>query len=69
MSTRKEFPDIGDIIAQKARGRQERVALSFGEKLDILDKLREQVAPIVRTRRLRSGLEQSSRETPCSRIP
>lgn len=62
----KEFPDIDDIIAQKARGRQERALLSFGEKLEILDKLREQVAPIIRTRQIRRALEEArvqSRET------
>jgi len=68
VTTRQSYPDISDILAQKARGRQERAALSFGEKLEILDKLREQVAPIVRARQLRRGLEEASRETPRSRI-
>jgi len=66
MSTREEFPDISDLIAQKARGRHERALLSFGEKLEILDKLREQVAPIVRTRQIRRAVEETgvrSRET------
>jgi hypothetical protein len=52
-SEQRDYPDIGDILARKARGRRELARLSFGEKLDILEKLREQVAPIVRARRLR----------------
>jgi hypothetical protein len=53
MSRQRQFPDISDIIARKAKGRHERAQLSFGEKLDALDKLREQVEPIVRARRMR----------------
>jgi hypothetical protein len=61
MSTRHQYPDISDILAKKARGRQERAQLSFGEKLEILDKLREQVAPIVRTRQVRRALEENAK--------
>jgi hypothetical protein len=53
MTTRYQYPDISDIIAQKARGRRERALLSFAEKLDILDKLREELEPIVRARQAR----------------
>jgi len=61
MSTRYQYPDISDILAKKARGRQERAQLSFGEKLEILDKLREQVAPIVRSRQVRRALEENAK--------
>jgi hypothetical protein len=53
MSNSRECPDITEILAQKARGRRERASLSFTEKLAILDKLREDVAPIVEARRAR----------------
>jgi hypothetical protein len=46
MDTQRQYPDISDILARKARGREERAHLSFGEKLEILDKLRMQLAPI-----------------------
>jgi hypothetical protein len=59
MAARDRFPDITDIFARKAHGRQERARLSFGEKLDILDKLREQVAPIVRARQMRRDAAKS----------
>jgi hypothetical protein len=48
-----QYPDISDILARKAAGRRRRAALSFAEKLDILDALRERIAPIVHARKLR----------------
>jgi hypothetical protein len=48
------YPDIADILAVKAAGRRERAALSFAEKLDILDALRERVRPIVEARESRN---------------
>ncbi len=50
MDRPKEYPDIGDIIARKESGRRERARLSFGEKLDLLDKLRTETAPIAQAR-------------------
>jgi hypothetical protein len=47
------YPDISDILARKAEGRRQRAALSFAEKLAILDALRERIAPLVRARKLR----------------
>jgi len=58
MSGRHSYPDIGDIIARKARGRGERARLSFGEKLEILDKLRDDVASIALARRARTRIVQ-----------
>jgi hypothetical protein len=49
----KHYPDISDIVARKAAGRRDRAALSFAEKLDALDALRERVAPIARAREAR----------------
>ena len=58
MSKTQQYPDITDILAQKALGRRERASLSFAEKLIILDKLREQVAPIVQARQARGFLRE-----------
>jgi hypothetical protein len=55
MDRQRNYPDITDILKQKARGQRERASLSFAEKLKILDKLRENVAPIVRARQARAG--------------
>ena len=63
MKERSRYPDIADIIARKAKGRSERARLSFGEKLDILDKLRDDVAPIVQARRAREHVQKSRKAT------
>ena len=64
MSKVQQYPDIADILAQKARGRRARASLSFAEKLAILDKLRKEVAPIVRARQERTlTLEEARRSS------
>jgi hypothetical protein len=56
-----KYPDISDILARKAEGRRKRAALSFAEKLDALDALRERVRPIVQAREARRN-EQRERD-------
>jgi hypothetical protein len=48
-----QYPDIADILAQKNLGRKKRGQLSFAQKLDALDALRERVAPLVHARTAR----------------
>jgi hypothetical protein len=48
-----QYPDISDILARKASGRRRRAALSFAEKLALVDSLKERVEPIVRARKVR----------------
>jgi hypothetical protein len=55
MRNERAYPDIAAILAQKERGRSERAALSFADKLDALERLKENVAPIVEARRRRAG--------------
>lgn len=50
---RSQFPDISPILAQKAEGRRQQAALSFAQKLVIMDEMKERVAPLVRARELR----------------
>jgi hypothetical protein len=50
---RSQYPDISDILARKAAGGRQRAALSFAEKLDILDALKERVKPIIQAREFR----------------
>jgi hypothetical protein len=52
-SSEPQYPDISDILAQKASGRRQRAALSFAEKLAILDALKKRVEPIVQARKAR----------------
>ena len=47
------YPDNSEIFARKAEGRRELARLSFGEKLAMLDRMRERVQPIVRAREAR----------------
>ena len=49
----KEYPDISDILALKSSGRRQRAALSFAEKLGILDALKERVQPLAAARQAR----------------
>ena len=44
---------MSDILARKSAGRRQRAALSFAEKLDILDALKARVEPIIQARELR----------------
>ena len=55
MSKSQQYPDVTDILAQKARGRRERASLSFAQKLAILDKLRKDAGSIVEARQARLG--------------
>lgn len=52
-SSRPTYPDISDILARKEQGRRDLAALSFAEKIAILEAMRERVAPIRRARDLR----------------
>jgi len=49
------YPDISDILAQKAAARIRRAGLSFGEKLAILDSLRERARPFIEARKARAS--------------
>ncbi len=68
MSTPQHYVDITDILAQKARGRQERASLSFAEKLAIVDKLRRDIAPIIRARQARAWVIEQRARRPASAI-
>ena len=49
-SNDRKYPDISDILARKAEGRRMLTALSFGQKLEILESMRARVEPIRRAR-------------------
>ncbi len=55
-----QYPDISDILARKASGRRQRAALSFAEKLRILDALKERVEPLVQARKVRGEKQARS---------
>jgi hypothetical protein len=57
----KQYPDISDILARKERGRRQRAALTFAEKLDALDALRARLEPLVRARKRRADDRSGNR--------
>lgn len=63
MSDQKDvFPDISDILARKAEGRREIARRSFGEKIAMMEALRERLEPFKRAREAR----QAKRNKPAS---
>lgn len=50
MRRSQSYPDRSAIFAQKAAGRRRRAALTFAEKLVLLEALKERSEPIVRAR-------------------
>jgi hypothetical protein len=59
MDRQRRYPDIADILAQKAKWRRERASLSFAEKLAIFEKLRQDIEPFTRARRARAQASMS----------
>ena len=50
-----QYPDISAILSEKAMGRRQRGALSFTEKLLLLEQLRDRLKPIAVARENRQG--------------
>lgn len=55
------YPDISDILERKKRGRERLAALSFSEKIRILEVMRERDAMIRRAREARLKKAEDSR--------
>jgi hypothetical protein len=49
------YPDITDILARKAEGRREISRRSFGEKIAMMEELRERLAPLKKAREERTA--------------
>ena len=51
MSKRQRaYPDISDLLQRKAEGRKEIAARSFGEKIAMVEAMRERLEPLKRMR-------------------
>jgi hypothetical protein len=59
----KVYPDISDILARKAEGRREIAGFSFGEKIAMVERMRERLAPFKKAREQRSAAEPSRLES------
>jgi hypothetical protein len=57
-----DFPDISDILARKAEGRREIARRSFGEKIAMMEALRERVEPMKRAREARQAKRKERSE-------
>ena len=45
-----KFPDISDILQRKAEGRKDIAARTFGQKIAMVEVMRERLAPLRRLR-------------------
>jgi len=54
------YPDISDILRRKEQGRREIAARAFGEKIAMLEALRERLAPFHAARRRNDALSANS---------
>jgi hypothetical protein len=59
---RTDFPDISDILARKAEGRREIARRSFGEKIAMMEALRERLEPFKRAREARQAKRKERSE-------
>jgi hypothetical protein len=59
---RTNFPDISDILARKAEGRREIARRSFGEKIAMMEALRERLEPFKRAREARQAKRKERSE-------
>jgi hypothetical protein len=57
------YPDISDILKAKAERRREISRRSFGEKIAMMEALRERLAPFKRLREQRLAAKQAAQES------
>jgi hypothetical protein len=55
------YPDISDILRRKAEGRRDIARRTFGEKIAIMEALRERLAPFKRLREQRRAAKSVRR--------
>jgi hypothetical protein len=55
------YPDLSDILKAKAERRRDNSRRSFGEKIAMMDALREELAPFKRLREQRRASRQATR--------
>jgi len=51
--SRKSYPNVSDILARKAQARREIARRPYSEKIDMVERMRERIAPLKRTREAR----------------
>ena len=61
------YPDVSDILVRKAEGRSEISRRSFGEKIAMMEALRERIAPLKRAREERIATHAAQKDRPSYR--
>ena len=56
------FPDISDILARKVEGRRKNARRTLGEKIAMMEALRERVEPLRRAREARQAKRKKRSE-------
>ena len=51
----QKYPDVSDILARKAKGREAAAMKSFAEKIAIVEALNERLAPLKKARLARGS--------------
>ncbi len=62
--TARRYPDVGDILARKAEGRREIARRTFGEKIAMVEQMRERLEPFKRAREQRKQHQSSLCRSP-----
>lgn len=55
------YPDVSDILKRKAEGRRDIARRSFGEKIAMVEEMRERLAPLKQAREERLRRKQPER--------
>jgi hypothetical protein len=55
------YPDISEVLARKTEGRRQLSQLSFGQKIALVEALRERLAPLKRAREQRIAAKSMGR--------
>ena len=58
------YPDISDILQRKAEGRRDIARRTFGQKIAMMEALRERLAPFKRLREQRRAAKPVRRSGP-----
>ncbi|QXX76600.1 hypothetical protein MHY1_p00122 (plasmid) [Methylovirgula sp. HY1] len=62
MKVSQNYPDISDILQRKAEGRREIAARTFGEKIAMVEAMRERLAPFNRLKEQRKNKQRAAPE-------
>ena len=63
MSKSVGYPDIADILRRKAEGRKEIAARTLGQKIAMVEAMRERMAPLKRMREQRETARTPAKTT------